>query len=534
MFCRHCGSPLADGSRFCSKCGAAVEIMPQAQNYEPVQQQYQPQTQPQYQPGFIPQPEQQFDRANIPADGVPVGAYAGFVNSAETPAPEADVQPAQFAESGEVTDAPVSGPEATGETPETPVFDLNAIEGEAAPEEEAVPVSAEPVDEFSPDPDADAIVFEQSTVADDQQIPDNSGVVQAPAYGYEQQYQNSPAPQSYQYNPYAYQNAPQNAPFKVKAKTNKRSGVAHGFSIFISLLLLLVLVLTAVVGVFQYYCSKNGAKNIIEDIDITNIKLDDILDKYTLSQLLRDSGLVNVNGNSSLVDFIYANIDQSLLEQEITREQLAEFLRSDVLNDFLAEKLSKLMTKTAEGEDTGIITVREIIDYISDKSNRRKIENILGYKIDDELIAELENVLNELLGKSLDGVRIEGYKDVVDESVSNIAKLLLSPVTLVVLGVVALLLVTLICIIIHSLRFGMLYNGIPFTLAGLLFLATYIVPVALGAFNSVIPIGAVTIVLSAVLKIFLFMGIGATVLGVALIVASIIVGSKQKKAVKAQ
>lgn len=63
VFCKHCGTTLADGATFCTNCGAPVEQAPQ-QGYVPPQQSYGYAQQPNYaapQPGYgyAPQPAPQ-------------------------------------------------------------------------------------------------------------------------------------------------------------------------------------------------------------------------------------------------------------------------------------------------------------------------------------------------------------------------------------------------------------------------------------------------------------------------------------------
>lgn len=95
-----------------------------------------------------------------------------------------------------------------------------------------------------------------------------------------------------------------------------------------------------------------------------------------------------------LVDWAYDLLKESFGdEMELTKEQVETFVQESTVKDFVADKAAGLVEDFYNEESNTTITVEEITQLIEE--NKDVIEEQFGVVIDQEVIAEIDNKLEE-------------------------------------------------------------------------------------------------------------------------------------------
>jgi len=298
-------------------------------------------------------------------------------------------------------------------------------------------------------------------------------------------------------------------------------------AIFLCIILASCFIATSALQIVRTNMSLDGISNALANVDIKNMKITDIL----TPDEIEDMGLKYKSDD--LIEFIIDNVDQSRLEKPLTEKDIEEIIDNDDILNSLRATLSDNLKKLTEGKKSYIITVDDICEIVDEE--RDFIEDVVGYKIEDNHLRNLRNYLED----NYDGVFAEidtgSFDDVVGERGILTVALDLTAWLNYVMVIICLLFIALIVLVLRSFRRGFKYIGITGIVCGVIEIAA-----AIAAFSLINLIDLNIKLINNLLSGFLgnavqgvlWFGVGALVIGVALLTVAILIRvfGKRKKA----
>ena len=541
MFCKNCGSALPDGAKFCSSCGTPVAVQQAAEAFVQTGQSV----------------------SGIAADGAAAAAAAdNAVDAVGNEVEELVSDPGSAGVSVQeiVSDTQETVPPAQQFVPSVQEFappvqefapDFHSaaeetVENAAQTVDETLSQFAGPATEAAENFTAEAEELAGMQTPAPGDLQNDFDVVTEPVYAdknenaafpacsqpYAQYNQEQPQPQQPPSCPPQQPVPPQPQNYAVPEQKkqvkerapHKRSAIAHVGTVIICLFLFAFLVATICVAAARSVITESFINGAIEKMHLENMKVDDVFDLSTI----KGHGL-EVKDGDTVIDFIYDNIDKSALSSDLTREQFREIATSDEVRDFIAATVSRRAASIVDDIRTDVINIDEIMGFVTD--NREYLESVTKSRITDSDIANLRETLNDTYGEVLRDLEIPPLSEQIGEGAMTAIRIVTSTWLLIVLIVIDVLLVLLVFLVIRSWRFGLLYNGVTFIVAGL--------PFVLAA--AALSLGIITFESGDALIKSLLLGLGAfsktlficggivAVAGIIMVVASCIVRSVQKK-----
>ncbi len=307
-----------------------------------------------------------------------------------------------------------------------------------------------------------------------------------------------------------------------KPKKKRRVG-AHIAASFVSVILALSLILTMVLAMAKIVLGSNVVSNTLADMDIKDIKVEDIIDEG----IIEDAGLVYES--DELLDFIYDNIDQENLDDELTEDEFKDIIDSDAFAEYIGEIIEKNIKSILKGKKTDLITIDNVCDFLRDEDD--EIEEIIGYEITDERIENLRNNLNNEFSDIFSSVQDISLKQIAGKGAENAIVFMLEDYMIIALVVVDLLLIALLMLIMRVVPSGLRYCGVTSVIVGVIF-TTVVMLLNFGIVDSLGLIDIVSeLITNAVSYMFvplLILSVAPLLLGIGFIVAAAIIRVIQK------
>ena len=250
-------------------------------------------------------------------------------------------------------------------------------------------------------------------------------------------------------------------PKRIKAKRMRRV-FAHIGASLLSLILAVLLFVTTGLWVIRDVVSPNTIKEMINNIDINEIKIDDLSDK----ELLESHGLVCESDN--LFDIIYDNIDQNELPNPITKDEFRSIVEDEQFREYFGELFGTSISALISGDSSDVVTPQDVVDYLD--SNGEKFSEYLGYELTEERLENLKYTLETDYGKIFEALGDQKLDVLVGEDVSETINLVFSDWLFWSLVFSDLLICGLIFLVLRSVSSSINYIASIIILIGVLFL----------------------------------------------------------------
>ncbi len=314
----------------------------------------------------------------------------------------------------------------------------------------------------------------------------------------------------------------QNLPRRIKEKRKRRIG-AHIGSTLLAILLAVLLIVTTCLLIIREAVSPDTIKQMINNIDLNEVKIDDQADK----ELLEEHGLICNSDN--LFDIIYDNIDQSELPQPISKEEFRSIVENEQFREYFGQIFGLSIESLTSGDRSDVVTPDDIIDYLA--SNREHLSQLLGYELTDERLENLRSTLVNDYGKVFEAIGDKKLDVVLGDSLANVINVVFSDWLFLILLFADIVIAGLIFVILRSVTSGVKYCGITMTVVGVIYLCVSIA--VLNGVLSALSGGPLMYVVNQLVSVVLWeaivIAIVMIVIGVAAPISTKIIGRYKKR-----
>lgn len=285
----------------------------------------------------------------------------------------------------------------------------------------------------------------------------------------------------------------QRLPKRIKEKQKRRIG-SHIGATLLSILLAVLFVVTTCLFVMRDAVSPNTIKEMINNIKLTEIKIEDVADK----ELLEEHGLVCNSDN--LFDIIYDNIDQNELPFPITKEEFRAIVEDEQFREYFGELFGVSIEALTSGNSSDVVTADDIVDYLA--SNREKFSAFLGYELTDERLENLRNSLQNDYGKVFEAIGNQKLDVIIGEEAAGAVNVVFADWLFWVLLLADIIICVLIFLVRRSISSGVKYCSSILIVVGVIFLCTSIA--VLNGLLSVLVDGPIMYVINQLVSVVLW------------------------------
>lgn len=257
----------------------------------------------------------------------------------------------------------------------------------------------------------------------------------------------------------------QKLPKRIKEKRKRRIG-AHIGSSLIAVLLAVMLIATTCLLIIREAVSPDTIKEMINNIDLKEIKIDNEESK----QLLESHGLICNSDN--LFEIIYDNIDQSELPTQISKEEFLAIVDNEQFREYFGQIFGVSIEALTSGDSSDVVTPDDIVDYLA--SNREQFSLLLGYELTDERLDNLRKTLVNDYGKVFEAIGDKKLDVIFDDSIATAVNIVFSDWLFWILVLIDIVLGSLIFLIMRSVSSGVKYCGITVAVVGTIYLCASI------------------------------------------------------------
>ena len=282
-------------------------------------------------------------------------------------------------------------------------------------------------------------------------------------------------------------------PKRMKEK-KKRRVIAHIGATLLLILFAFLLIATTCLMVVRDAASPDTIKEMINNIDLNDIKIDDLADK----EILEEHGLICNSDN--LFDIIYDNIDQSELPYPISKEDFRAIIENEQFREYFGEIFGVSIEMLTSGDSSDVVTSDDIVEYLA--SNREEFSLILGYDLTDERLENLKQTLDNDYGKVFEAIGNKKLDSLMGEDVANAINFIFADWLFVVLILSDIIVCGLVFLVLRSVSSSVKYCSITMIVIGVIFLCASIA--VLNGLLSVLVGGPLMYVLNQLISVVLW------------------------------
>ncbi len=257
----------------------------------------------------------------------------------------------------------------------------------------------------------------------------------------------------------------QKLPKRIKEKRKHRI-VAHVFATFLSVILALLLIATTCLIVIRDAISPDTIKDMISNINLNEVKIEDVADK----EVLESHGLVCESDN--LLDIIYDNIDQEQLPVPISKEEFSAIVEDEQFREYFGEIFGVSIEALTSGNASDVVTPENIVDCLGD--NRETFSSYLGYELTDERLDSLQTTLEEDYGQVFEVMGNQKLDVLVGDDVAGVINIVFADWLFWVMVLADLVIGALIFLVLRSVSSGVKFCATTIIFVGVIFLCVAI------------------------------------------------------------
>ncbi len=250
-------------------------------------------------------------------------------------------------------------------------------------------------------------------------------------------------------------------PKRIKEKRMRRVFAHIGASV-LSIILAILLFITASLWVVRDVVSPDTIKEMINNIDLDEIKIDDIADK----ELLESHGLKCESDN--LFDIIYDNIDQTELPNPISKDDFRAIVEDVQFREYFGEIFGTSIEALTSGDSSDVVTPHDVVDFLA--SNGDKFSEFLGYDLTEERLENLKVTLEKDYGQIFEAIGDKKLDTLVGNDFAGIINLIFADWLFWCLIAADILVCGLIFLVLRSVSSSVNYCASTFIVVGVLFL----------------------------------------------------------------
>ena len=255
--------------------------------------------------------------------------------------------------------------------------------------------------------------------------------------------------------------ASETAPEEKKRSIAARA-FAHFGAVVLSLILFACVIATTALGLVHNAVSQKTLMSAVDNVNLSKIKVSSVVDVDKLAE----QGM-NVE-SENLFDFIYDNINQSAMEEPMSREKFRELVESEEIQGFLTETLNKNIVALASDGRTESDILDDLVDFINQE--KKTLSKKLGYELTDKRISNLKKTIDEKYGSSIEKFESVKLDSFVDEKIADIVTISFSNWLFISILIFDILLAILIYIVLRLFKQGTVYCGVVVAFVGAVYL----------------------------------------------------------------
>lgn len=250
-------------------------------------------------------------------------------------------------------------------------------------------------------------------------------------------------------------------PKRIKERRMRRVFSHIGASL-LSLVLAVLLLITASLWVIRDVVSPDTIKEMINNVDLDEVKIEDIADK----ELLESYGLKCESDN--LFDIIYDNIDQTELPHQVSKEDFRAIVEDEQFREYFGEIFGTSIEALTSGDSSDVVTPDDVVDFLA--SNEDKFSEIFGYELTDERLDNFRVTLENDYGEIFEAFGDKKLDTLVGNDFANIINIVFADWLFWALIIADILVCGLIFLVLRSVSSSVNYCASTIIVIGVIFL----------------------------------------------------------------
>lgn len=310
-------------------------------------------------------------------------------------------------------------------------------------------------------------------------------------------------------------------PKRIKEKRMRRV-FAHIGASLLSIVLAVLLFVTASLWVIRDVVSPDTIKEMISNIDLDEVKIEDIADK----ELLESHGLKCESDN--LFDIIYDNIDQSELPHQVSKDDFRAIVEDEQFREYFGEIFGTSIEALTSGNSSDVVTPDDVVDFLA--SNDDKFSEFLGYELTEERLDNLKVTLENDYGQIFEAIGDKKLDTLVGNDFANVINIVFADWLFWTLIIADIIVCGLIFLVLRSVSSSVNYCASTLIVIGVIFLCvSALIDGLLSMFGGGPLVYVINQLVSVILWEMIIISVVMIVLGICSIISVKIFGRYKKR-----